>query len=259
MSREELLLQRLEEIGRALEETGCALALIGLGSVGRERERLDEYSDLDFFVIARDGCKQALIENTAWLSAARPVAYAFRNTADGYKALFDDEVYCEYAVFERRELEAVPFAEGQIVWQAPGFDAAEARPRLALPAAEPRTEEWLLGEALTCVYVGLGRYRRGEKLSACRFVQGYAVDRLVELAPALEPESPARRDPFTPERRFEQRFPHTAAALGSFVQGYERTVESAVAILEFLDRRLAVNPALKAAILRLAAEPSGGS
>lgn len=41
------LLARLDEIGRSLIQSGHAIALIGLGSVGEELHRLDEYSDLD--------------------------------------------------------------------------------------------------------------------------------------------------------------------------------------------------------------------
>jgi lincosamide nucleotidyltransferase B/F len=41
------LLQRLDEIGSSLERSKHALALIGLGSVGLECDRLDSYSDLD--------------------------------------------------------------------------------------------------------------------------------------------------------------------------------------------------------------------
>ncbi len=45
--------------------------------------------------------------------------------------------------------------------------------------------DWLLGEALTNLYVGLQRELRGERLSAMRFIQGYALDRLVALAGRL--------------------------------------------------------------------------
>ena len=51
----EKLLQRLDAIGHALEQSGHALALIGLGSAGRETHRIDAYSDLDFFVVVEDG------------------------------------------------------------------------------------------------------------------------------------------------------------------------------------------------------------
>ena len=44
------LLERLDRIGAVLRDSGHALALIGLGSVGLERDRLDAWSDLDFFV-----------------------------------------------------------------------------------------------------------------------------------------------------------------------------------------------------------------
>jgi len=103
--------------------------------------------------------------------------------------------------------------------------------------------EWPLGEALTNLYVGLKRYRRGEKLSAMRFVQVFALDRVLELAPALEAEQPAHRDPFNNERRLEQRFPRLCARLPEFAQGYDRTPESALALLGFLEQHFTVNAA----------------
>ena len=57
MSGKQTLLTRLDEIGKSLEDSGRALALIGLGSVGTETERLDEWSDLDFFAAVQPGEK----------------------------------------------------------------------------------------------------------------------------------------------------------------------------------------------------------
>jgi hypothetical protein len=109
----------------------------------------------------------------------------------------------------------------------------------------------LLGEALTNLYVGLGRYHRGERLTAMRFIQVYAVDRILELATQIETEQPAHRDPFGTDRRVERRFPNLAAELPHFTQGYDRTVESAAAILGFLERHWEVSPAIRQAILAL--------
>lgn len=248
------LLTRLDEIGRALERTGQALTLIGLGSVGLELERLDEFSDLDFFAIVREGQKGRFIGNLDWLEAVAPVAYAFRNTADGYKLLFGDGIFCEFAVFEPTELAAIPFAPGRIVWKVAEVDEQIAQPAPLPSTPRPATSEWLLGEALTNLYVGLGRYRRGERLSAARFVQQYAVDRVLDLAAQIETEEPAHRDPFAGERRFEARFPGLAHALPQFIQGYDRTPESAGAILAFLEQHFAVNPTLAAEIRRLCGE-----
>lgn len=249
------LLHRLDEIGASLAQTGHALALIGLGSVGTERERLDAFSDLDFFAIVQPGCKGDFILDLSWLSRIVPLAYHFQNTRDGYKALFEDGIFCEFAVFEPAELAHIPFSPGRIVWKADGVndDIRLPAPREQRPPKAP-SPEWLLGEALTNLYVGLGRFHRGERLSAQRFIQHYAVDRVLELAPILEPAAQAANaaaDTFTLERRFEARHPHIGTHLAQFVQGYERSRESAAAILAFLEQHFDVNPAMSRAIREL--------
>jgi lincosamide nucleotidyltransferase B/F len=250
----EQLLDRLNAIGVSLKKSGNALALLGLGSVGLELDRLDQFSDLDFFVIVRLGSKQAFLNNLDWLTSIHPTSYYFQNTADGYKFLFADGVFCEFAVFEPHELAAIPFAPGRIVWKADGFDESILQPHNRESAHTPLLEpqpEWRVGEALTNLYVGLGRYHRSEKLIATRFIQNYAVDQIIQLAPLIEREQPAFKDAFTFERRFEQRFPMIAAHLPKFIQGYDCCVESARAILEFLDQHFEINAGIKAAILDL--------
>jgi predicted enzyme related to lactoylglutathione lyase len=253
MDRRQALLHRLDEIGQSLAHTGEALALLGLGSAGLELDRLDAYSDLDFFAIAKPGRKAAFLADLGWLSSIQPIAYRFQNTPDGCKLLFEDGIFCEFAVFEESELAAAVFAPGRVIWKTEDFDEALLTPKPAVPPPA-RSIEWAVGEAVTCLYVGLCRYRRGEKLSAARFVQHYAVDRIVELAPTLEAEQPAFRDPFALERRFEARFQGLAREMPQFVQGYERTPESARAILQFLAARFDVNPAMQRVILALCDE-----
>jgi hypothetical protein len=240
----ERLLARLDAIGQALAATVHARALIGVGSVGDERQRLDQFSDLDFFVIVDDGFKQQFLDDLGWLAAAAPLAYAFRNTADGYKALAADGIFYEFAIFEQAELGAVSLAGSQLVWRAPHVDDREIAAPATPSEAPPRSVEWLIGEALTNLYVGLGRYHRGEKLSAMRFIQGYAVDRVLQLAEHVEQAQPADRDPFSPERRVEQRLPSLAQQLPLFLQGYDRSRESARAILDFLAHHFPINNAM---------------
>src|SRR6266511_3519687 len=98
------LLKRLDEIGQSLERSGHALALIGLGSVGLELDRLDSYSDLDFFAIVEKGYKHPYLDSLRWLSDVHPIAYSFLNTVAVYKVLFEDGIFCEFAVFEHAEL-----------------------------------------------------------------------------------------------------------------------------------------------------------
>jgi hypothetical protein len=245
----DLLLARLEAIAASLAATGRVQAVIALGSVGLETERLDAWSDLDFFVVADPGHKRAFIDSLAWLAAAHPLAWHFRNTADGHKALMADGVFCEFAVFEPQELAAIPFAPGRLVWSRPGIDPAIAAPRRELPR-RTTDETWIVGEALACLFVGLQRWHRGEKLSAARFVQG--LDRLIELD-ALR-SRPAAVDPFNVERRLEHRQPALAAELPALVPGYDRTPQAALALLAALAQRGAVlNPAIADRIRALAA------
>lgn len=253
MPTPEMLLARLEAIGRALEATGHGLALIGLGSVGVELARLDEFSDLDFFAIAEPGHKAALLADLGWLAAAGPIAYAFQNTADGYKLLFEDDVFCEFAIFEPAELAGIPFAPGRVVWKQPHVGEQIGQPARAARERAPASAAWLVGEALTNLYVGLGRYLRGERLAAARLIQQHAVDRVLELAGMIETAGPAPADPFAPERRFEQRFPGVAGQLGQFVQGYKRSPASAAAILGFLERHFEVSDILATRIRALIA------
>jgi hypothetical protein len=245
------LLKRLDEIGHSLEQSGHAMALIGLGSVGLELDRLDSHSDLDFFTIVEEGYKRAYLDSLHWLSDVHPIAYSFLNTEDGYKVLFEDGIFCEFAVFETAELESIPFAPGRIVWKRAEVPDTFGQPTTSPSSKQKRDKDWLLGEALTNLYVGLNREQRGEKLSATRFIQGYAVDRILELAEYIEPANDIHRDPFVNERRFEQRFPDLIPQLGAWMQGYEKNRGSALASLDFLEGHFDVNEAVANAIREL--------
>lgn len=252
MERRHALLERLDAIGRSLARTEPALALIGLGSVGRELDRIDEHSDLDFFVIVETGHKRAYLDDLSWLSAAHPLAFAFLNSDDGYKFLFADGIYGETAIFEPEELATAVYAPGRMVWRRDGAPESWAAPRNWPPSLPEPNVAWALGEALTNLYVGLGRFQRGEKLSAFRFIQQYAVDRLLDLM-ALSATT-ANADLLDRPRRFEQRHLEAAQELPAFMQGYERGPESAAAILAWLDARYRIDPAMKQAILSLLTE-----
>jgi hypothetical protein len=230
-----LLLARLDAIGSALQDSGHALALIGLGSVGLETQRLDVWSDLDFFAIVEPGHAARYIECLDWLAAAHPLAWHFRNTADGHKALMADGVFCEFAVFEPQVLADIPFAPGRVIWRRDDVDPTIAQPRRPLPGATLRDETWIVGEALSCLFIGLQRWHRGEKLSALRFVQGHALDRLIELDTLRS--APAPGDPFGCERRLESRQVGLAAELPALLPGYIATPAAAAAMLDALARR----------------------
>jgi hypothetical protein len=90
-------------------------------------------------------------------------------------------------------------------------------------------------------------------------VQGHAVDRLIELD-ALRARTNGKQpvaDPFSRERRLEQRQPGLVAELHEVMPGYSRTPEAAVAILRALQRRAAVlDPSITTRIRELADRPA---
>jgi len=241
----ERLLKRLDDIGRSLAGRPDALALIGLGSVGRELERLDDYSDLDFFVIVESGHKAGYIADLSWLAAAHPLAFAFRNSDAGHKFLFADGIYGEMAIFEPDELATASYSPGRLVWRRDGVPESWAAPAAWPPVQAPADVNWQLGELLTNLYVGLGRFRRGEKLSAFRFIQQFAVDRVLSLVAISGEPANASADNFDKPRRFEQRYPAVAPDLPAFMQGYEKSPESAAAILTWLEASYEIDPAIK--------------
>jgi len=242
------LLDRLDAIGDHLASRGDVIALLGLGSVGVEHDRLDEHSDLDVFVIVDDGAKQGYIESIAWLDTVHEVAYSFVNDPNGRKVLFGDGIFVEYAVFTLGELDDIPFTGARVVWARD--DAPDDLPERGRRAGTPSidTIDFHLNEALTNLYVGLHRELRGERLTASRFIQTLAIARGLALLRLTGSESASRRDPFDPSRRAEQAFPSDVLPLAEMIPGYGANVAAAAATLTWLQDRFDVDPVSAAAI-----------
>jgi hypothetical protein len=246
------LLDRLDAIGASLSRRDGTLALLGVGSVGAEVARVDRWSDLDFFVIVEPGAKRAYIDDLRWLAEPAPIAWSFRNTPDGHKALYDDGVLCEFAVFEPGELRSVAYSPGRVVWRRAGFDDDIAQPTLPTPAPTSQPAETIVDEALSNLYVGLLRWHRGERLAAMRMVQVFAVDRLLELIEREPSTRGVTTDPFDLERRVEFRHPDWADVLARCCQGIDRTPDSALSMLDALARVAMLDDAIVEPIEHLA-------
>ncbi len=244
MNKVMLLQYRLKEIGQSLKYHHDGLGLLGLGSAGKALDRMDEYSDLDFFAIVRDGHKQRFIENLDWLSNIQDIAWCFKNSADGYKLLFVDGVFCEFAVFEADELVDIPYSEGRFIWRDECISAQACRPMRATPE-NSQDQSFLIGELLTNLYVGLCRYRRGEKCSAMRFIQVYAVDRMITLLDMQQSaHGSSDKDEFCLDRRVEQRHPKYQQLLMQCTQGSEKCSESALVMLDYVIQQYRIDNSL---------------
>ncbi len=246
------LLERLDAIGTSLASHATAIALLGVGSVGASTDRLDEFSDLDFFAIVEADAKLAFIADLGWLSDVQPISFAFQNTPDGHKVLFDDGIFCEFAVFTPAELERADFRRARTVWAREGIELSSSG---AAPARTLPTVEVLANEALSNLYVGLLRERRGEHLAAFRMIQTNALDRILELHDVLGAERDVERDPYGSERRFEARHPDVSDLVRGFALGIERNDTAAAALLDHLETTVGVDAAMRRQIERLLEYP----
>ncbi|MBN2655515.1 MAG: hypothetical protein JXR86_00535 [Spirochaetales bacterium] len=228
-------INRLNEIAEAMEKNSRCLGLLGLGSIGQETDRLDLWSDLDFFIIVEEGSKRDFIEKRLIIGECSEMDWCFKNTADGYKILWSDGVFGEMAYFEPGELSDISYGNGWFWWRRETLSAKLNEPVKALPEKTATTLAYQTGELLSCLYVGTTRFIRGEKLSAYRFVQTFCLDRFIEIYRILEPSS-VTVDPWSYDRRFEQRHPEAETILNSILSGYERTPESVRQFLLWLDK-----------------------
>ena len=237
------LMAFLDRLGDVLAERGDAVALLGLGSVGRDLHRLDEHSDADFFVVVDDAAaRQRYLDEIDWLEAAHPVEWSFENSPVGRKALLEGGLFAEYAVFSVSDLATAGYPPGRVHWQRADAPAGLATPTAPLPGI-PLLEEQV-GEAITNLYVGLHRDLRGERLTATRFIQGYAVDRWVTILGLLGLGSGPQQDVFAIDRGAERRFAPDLLPLADLVPGYERNAHAARTLLGLLERHVELDPAM---------------
>lgn len=229
------LFARLDEIASNLKKDRHVLALLTLGSVGLETNRIDQYSDLDFFVIVEDGYATHYLENTDWLNASSPLSFLFQNTHDGFKLLYQDGIYGECAIFDQSKLKDISYREARLHYQKEGFHFSFLPSNTLL--GERPTKEYLLNEALTNIYVGLLRHHRGETYSSFQFICNYALMNTIKLASYDEIVD----DPFDVCRRIEMNHPELIPLLKAANQGYDKISESAFTLINYLETHYYVN------------------
>ncbi|MFC7529844.1 hypothetical protein [Actinoplanes sp. GCM10030250] len=238
-----LILRRLDDLAAHLGARDDTVAVLGLGSAGAQRARLDEHSDLDFLLVVADGAKWRYVDRTDWLEVPGPVVFSFAHERDGRRALYEDGVLAEYRVVTVAELTKVPFSGARIVWRRTGAPPGLAESQASLPHTPYDSADYHLNDALTCLYTGMHRELRGERLAASRMIQTRAVDGVIALA-RLSGGEPPYRDPFDASRRVERAYPPDALPLAAMVPGYTGNAAAALAILDWLAHRYPIDPAI---------------
>jgi lincosamide nucleotidyltransferase B/F len=230
--------QFTEQLIVNLEQDENILGLVAAGSMAQQDYQPDEWSDHDFFVVTHPGVQNRYRQVYDWLPRSDEIAWAFQETEHGVKVIYRNGHLLEFAVFDEEELKMarinryrVLFDRGQISVQM----AENAQKTSATAASE--TDAFHAGQFLTNILVGMGRYWRGEKLSAHKFIKINAIHHLFFLL-NRHTQSPQHQlcDNFDPTRRFEFVHPHLGPELEKIMLLY--IPETAQRLVSLFEREL---------------------
>ncbi|MFZ9197252.1 MAG: hypothetical protein ACO22H_02680 [Bacilli bacterium] len=231
--------QALQQLIKVATNHPQVVALVVLGSLSNPR-RLDDYSDIDFFMMVEPQAKAAMIKDLTWLNSLVPT-YTFQNTRDGYKVLLKSNVFMEFAIFTMDELVHIPYHHPKVVY------AKNSEIEKQIPLKETSIESnpnANLQEALTNLYIGLLRHHRGEVLAAYQMIQQYALNHVVQAVRNINPKIDV--DPFNALRRLELIDPLLANWVMEVLNKPDQNQEAARKILKKIKDHLEPNSLMQA-------------
>jgi lincosamide nucleotidyltransferase B/F len=226
-----------------LSRNDRVIGLVALGSMAQQDYQPDKWSDHDFFVITEPGAQEAFRVALDWLPQSENIVFHFRETQHGVKVVYNNGHLLEFAVFDPAELNLAKVNRYRVLYDRSNTLAAqlETLKMSSPPTDAPRNaadDYNRFGQFLTNLLVGVGRYRRGEKLSGHQFVKLFAAEQLLVLLQAYVPaDRHALLDNLNPWRRFERVYPDLGDALNHALS--LEVPEAALALVELAERELA--------------------
>ncbi len=211
----ETTLARFEKYSESLTQS-CIQnpKIFGLVLVGStaETQRVDEWSDHDFFVITEEGDQEALRQNLGWLPESNSVAFSFRETEHGLKVVYQSGDVLEFAIFSCNELRACMVNHHRLAY-------GDEQVAKALTEAANRLPPVVIGDDLadfrhflSVLVIQVGRARRGEEITAGQGIHGTATTALLKVLTRRLPADP-RLDTLDVSRRFEFVHPEIGKAI----------------------------------------------
>lgn len=201
----------------AAKENPDVIGLVFLGSAAA-MHRVDQWSDHDFYLVVKNGMGEFFRTNLSWVPDIEQAVLTPRETEHGLKIVFEDGRILEFAVFEDQELELASANDWIAAVDKQNIEermrSIELRSSQQAPLEFATEYELFLAQLL----IGVGRYRRGEVITAGQFVRSYAAKRLislVKLTQAPVPGTESESDNLDATRRFEKQHPSLARKIES--------------------------------------------
>jgi hypothetical protein len=209
-------------LDRLIDTADTDPRVVGLVLAGSsaEPERRDRWSDHDFLLVTADGTPEEYRTDLSWLPFADDIGFWFRETAHGLKVLYRSGLIIEFAVFDRSEFAGCALNHYAVAVDHGGITdlAAQVADRSLAPSALDQTATWR--HVLSLVYIGTGRARRGERLSANVLIRDYATAHLLRLVHSLlSPDERRQLDELDPWRRIELAVPDLAGRIDDALSG----------------------------------------
>ncbi len=221
------------------------LGVVLLGSAA-DTARADEWSDVDLWLVVGEGVQERYREDLSWLPGHEGIVVVARETEHGRAVVLDDGSYVELAVASLTDLTVFRATQARVALDRGGVTEAVASITVAPPAPDRERARRALATLCGRLLVGVGRARRGELVSAGRFVRELAVaELLVALRELRPPADAALLDTLDPARRVELVYPARAAALAAACR--EDVEPCARRLVDLAERWFAAEPEWPAA------------
>lgn len=208
--------------------------IIGLVLVGStaETERVDEWSDHDFFVITEEGEQEALRQDLSWLPESESIAFWFRETEHGLKVVYNTGSVLEFAIFSCDELRGCTVNHHRLAYGNQDVVTALGEATRRLPAVVVGDDLSDFRHFLSVLVIQVGRARRGEVITAVQGIHGTATTALLKvLTRRLSANS--KLDKLDVSRRFEFVHPEIGKEIAAaLAQGPEASARDLLSISE---------------------------
>ncbi len=227
--------QFTEQLKQNLDNNPHVVGLVALGSMAQTDHQPDAWSDHDFFVVVESGRQEDFRQDLHWLPYPENILLSYRETAHGLKVFYRHGHLIEFAVFDTVELHLAKVNAYRVLLDKADLENALHQIQAA-SASQPPTDEFLVGQLLAHLFVGAGRYARGEQMSGHIFIKTYALYDLLTLIAKYHTDT-SHLDNLDSYRRFEFVFPEMGADLNKIL--LLPPIQTALAFLDMLESQFA--------------------
>ncbi|CUR55818.1 conserved hypothetical protein [metagenome] len=209
--------------------------LVLLGSTAAT-ERVDAWSDHDFYLVVAPGTEEHFRTDLAWLPDQDQIGFSARETEHGLKVVYRSGQVLEFAVANASDLTGFGGSPFRVVLDRTTVTERMAAARVPRPGDGDDLADLRIFLAL--LVIGVGRAARGEELVAGELLRVYAVRRLTDLLRRhAEPVPGVSADPYNPLRRFESAYPRWGRTLGEVLA--QPATQCGRSLLDLADAELA--------------------